>query len=93
MNGTSMSSLEADDVIDKDEVLYSIKKRIYLQAKEGFAINLQVLISQVASHEIRNVLVNQVSGTFAIMENFTNHLLFCGKRAFSSTSFSFSAIL
>lgn len=61
INGSATLQQEVADVIDKDEFLHSIKKRIYLQAKEGFAINLQVLISRVESDEIRNVLINRVS--------------------------------
>lgn len=61
IDGSSTLQLEVADVIDKDEFLYSMKKRIYLQAKEGFSINLQVLISRVESDAIRNVLVNQAS--------------------------------
>lgn len=73
----TLQEIEAADVIDRDEFLYSIKKRIYLQAKEGFAINLQVLISRVESQEIRNVLVNQVSyGKFSISLNTRNFLHF-----------------
>lgn len=60
-NVTSAHPLEAVDDLDKDEYFYSIKKRIYQSAKEGFSLNLQVLISRVESVEIRNVLVNQVS--------------------------------
>lgn len=60
MNVSSTNSLEAADDPDKDEYYYSIKKRIYQSAKEGFSLNLQVLISRVESTEVRNVLVNQV---------------------------------
>lgn len=76
MNNVSSSHpLEAADDPDKDEYFYSIKKRIYQSAKEGFSLNLQVLISRVESTEIRNVLVNQVSRRSKIgMENFPNHL-------------------
>lgn len=62
-NVTSAHPLEAVYDLDKDEYFYSIKKRIYQSAKEGFSLNLQVLISRVESVEIRNVLVNQVSLT------------------------------
>lgn len=61
MNASSTSQLETADDLDKDEYFYSIKKRIYQSAKEGYALNLQVVISKVESIEIRNVLVNQVS--------------------------------
>lgn len=61
MNETSTLPLEAADDPDKDEYFYSIKKRIYQSAKEGFSLNLQVLISRVEATEVRNVLVNQVS--------------------------------
>lgn len=61
LNATSTSQLEAADDLDKDEYFYAIKKRLYQSAKEGFALNLQVLISRVDSIEIKNVLVNQVS--------------------------------
>lgn len=61
VNETSTSSLEATDDPDKDEYFYSIKKRIYQSAKEGFSLNLQVLISRLEATEARNVLVNQAS--------------------------------
>jgi hypothetical protein len=61
MNVTSSHPLESADDPDKDEYFYSIKKRIYQSAKEGFSLNLQVLISRVESTEVRNVLVNQAS--------------------------------
>lgn len=61
MNVTSTNPLESADDPDKDEYFYSIKKRIYQSAKEGFSLNLQVLISRVESTEVRNVLVNQAS--------------------------------
>jgi hypothetical protein len=75
MNVSSTHPLEAADDPDKDEYFYSIKKRIYQSAKEGFSLNLQVLISRVESTEIRNVLVNQASQTqvYVRMENFPNH--------------------
>lgn len=80
VNETSTSSLEAADDPDKDEFYYSIKKRIYQSAKEGFSINLQVLVSRVESDEARNVLVNQASKLshfrHVAMENFPNHLCF-----------------
>lgn len=60
MNPSSVHPLEIADDPDKDEYFYSIKKRIYQSAKEGFSLNLQVLISRVDNPEIRNVLVNQV---------------------------------
>ena len=58
---SSTSILEAADDPDKDEYFYSIKKKVYQSAKEGFSINLQVLISRVEPIEARSVLVNQVS--------------------------------
>lgn len=61
INETSTSLLEASDDPDKDEYFYSIKKRIYQSAKEGYSLNLQVLISRVEATEVRNVLVNQAS--------------------------------
>lgn len=61
LNVTSTHPLEAADDLDQDEYFYSIKKRIYQSAKEGFSLNLQVLISRVESTEIRTVLVNQAS--------------------------------
>jgi hypothetical protein len=61
VNVTSTPSLEAVDDPDKDEYFYSFKKRIYQSAKEGFSLNLQVLISRVEQIEVRNVLVNQAS--------------------------------
>jgi hypothetical protein len=61
MNPSSVNSLEIADDLDKDELYYSVKKRIYQSAKEGYSINLQVLVSKAESPEIRNVLVNQVS--------------------------------
>lgn len=61
MNESSTSPLEPADDPDKDEYFYSIKKRIYQSAKEGFSLNLQVLISRVDPIEARNVLVNQAS--------------------------------
>lgn len=64
MNVSSTNPLEAADDPDKDEYYYSIKKRIYQSAKEGFSLNLQVLISRVDSAEVRNVLVNQASKSF-----------------------------
>lgn len=87
-NETSTSPLEALDDPDKDEYFYSIKKRIYQSAKEGFSLNLQVLISRVDTMEIRNVLVNQASALnnswsfeHVRMENFPNHLRLAAKRA------------
>ena len=61
INVSSVHQLEIADDPDKDEYFYSIKKRIYQSAKEGYAINLIALVSRVESTEIRNVLVNQVS--------------------------------
>lgn len=62
MNVTSTSPLETAEDPDKDEYFYSIKKRIYASAKEGFALNLQVLISKVEpTNNQRTVLVNQAS--------------------------------
>lgn len=62
MNATSTSPLEAAEDPDKDEYFYSIKKKIYASAKEGFALNLQVLISKVdPANNQRTVLVNQAS--------------------------------
>lgn len=61
MNISSVQQLEEISNIDQDEYFYSIKKKIYQSAKEGFALNLQVLISRVEQPEIRNILVNQVS--------------------------------
>lgn len=61
MDETSTTPLEAADDPDKDEYFYSIKKRIYQSAKEGFSLNLQVLISRVEPIEARSVLVNQAS--------------------------------
>lgn len=48
------------DEIDKDEYMYSIKKRIYQSAKEGFSLNLALHLSKLESSEIQNVLLNQV---------------------------------
>lgn len=61
MNDTSTSPLETVDDPDKDEYFYSIKKRIYQSAKEGYSLNVQVLISKVEPVEARSVLVNQAS--------------------------------
>jgi hypothetical protein len=61
VNVTSTHPLEAADDPDKDEYFYSIKKRIYQSAKEGFSLNLCVLLSRVESAEVRSVLVNQAS--------------------------------
>lgn len=80
MNETSSYPLEAPDDLDKDEFFYSIKRRIYQSAKEGFSLNLQVLISRIESAEIRNVVVNQASQicvwklSYVRMENFPNRL-------------------
>lgn len=60
-NVTSTHPLEAADDPDKDEHFYSIKKRIYQAAKEGFSLHLQVHISRAETAEIRTVLVNQAS--------------------------------
>jgi hypothetical protein len=60
MNPSSVHPLEIADDPDKDEYFYSIKKRVYQSAKEGFSLNLQVQLSRVESQEIKNVLVNQV---------------------------------
>lgn len=64
INVSSVHQLEIADDPDKDEYFYSIKKRIYQSAKEGYAINLIALVSRVDSTEIRNVLVNQVREKF-----------------------------
>lgn len=62
LNVSSTSQPETAVDLDKDEYFYSIKKRIYQSAKEGFALNLHtLLISRVESNDIRNILVNQVS--------------------------------
>lgn len=62
MNVSTVQHLDINpDDPDKDEYFYSIKKRIYQAAKEGFSINLQVHITRVENPEIRCVLVNQVS--------------------------------
>lgn len=66
MNVTSTHPLEAADDLDKDEYFYAIKKRIYQSAKEGFSLNLQVIISRVDATDIRNVLVNQASDLFQL---------------------------
>jgi hypothetical protein len=63
-NVTSTPALEAVDDPDKDEYFYSFKKRIYQSAKEGYSLNLQVLISRLPT-EVRNVLVNQASDLIA----------------------------
>lgn len=61
INATSTSQLETADDADKDEYYHSIKKRIYQSAKEGFSLNLCVLLHRIDDIESRNVLVNQVS--------------------------------
>lgn len=72
INATSPSQLEnTTDDPDKDEFYYSIKKKIYQSAKEGFAINLCVSLNKIDDIESRNVLVNQVSGPR--MEIFLHH--------------------
>lgn len=71
INPTSSSQLENTDDPDKDEFYYSIKKKIYQSAKEGFAINLCVCLQNVGDLESRNVLVNQVSDPR--MEIFLHH--------------------
>lgn len=71
INATSTSQLENTDDPDKDEFYYSIKKRIYQSAKEGFSLNLCVCLQKIEDIESRNVLVNQVSGPR--MEIFLHH--------------------
>lgn len=61
MNVTSTHPLEAADDPDKDEYFYTIKKRIYQSAREGYSLHLQSITNNVDSTEIRNVLVNQAS--------------------------------
>lgn len=45
--------------LDKDEYFYSLKKRIYHSAKDGYALNLALLLNKLESLEIRKTLVNQ----------------------------------
>ena len=71
INPTSAPPLEAVDDPDKDGYFHSIKKRIYQSAKEGFALNLQVLMSRVDTHESRNVLINQVRLVLVLTRFFT----------------------
>lgn len=61
VNVSSTHPLESADDPDKDEYFYSIKKRVYQSAKEGFSLHLISLLSRVESVEVRNVLVNQAS--------------------------------
>lgn len=48
-----------------DEFYYSIKKRVYLAARDGFELLIPSLLNTIPSEEVRNVLVNQV-GTSAV---------------------------
>lgn len=43
-----------------DELYYSIKKRVYLAARDGFELLIPSLLNTIPSEEVRNVLVNQV---------------------------------
>ncbi|KAG5677884.1 hypothetical protein PVAND_007601 [Polypedilum vanderplanki] len=45
--------------LDKDEYFYSLKKRIFLHAKDGFSLNIISLLNKIDSVEIKTVLVNQ----------------------------------
>lgn len=79
MNVTSTSPLEAAEDPDKDEYFYSIKKRIYASAKEGFPLNLQVLISKIdPANNQQTVLVNQASDVL-VMTGYSQVIVSCGK--------------
>ncbi len=47
--------------IEKDEYFYTLKKRIYQSAKEGFSLNIVLLLNKITDAEVRNIIVNQVS--------------------------------
>lgn len=51
---------ELEEEIEKDEYFYTLKKRIYQAAKEGFALNLVLYLNKMESSEVRNIIVNQV---------------------------------
>lgn len=46
--------------LDQDEYFYTLKKRIYQSAREGYALNLMLFLNRVQISTVRNVLVNQV---------------------------------
>lgn len=58
---TIESHPELAEEIEKDEYFYTLKKRIYQSAKEGFPLNLVLLLNKIDNSEIRNIIVNQVS--------------------------------
>lgn len=52
---------DLEEEIEKDEYFYTLKKRIYQSAKEGFSLNLVLFLNKIESLEVRNIIVNQVS--------------------------------
>lgn len=54
---------ELAEEIEKDEYFYTLKKRIYQSAKEGFSLNLVLFLNKIESPEVRNIIVNQVSNS------------------------------